>query len=151
VPETSYAPCGDLSLAYQVFGRGPDAAGFEAAALFGVSAGSPASIIFAATRPERTRAPILTGTAAYSATKGWEDLDRDPAELRARVIGELGEKYTSSIETIARMQQFGKAVFEKWGSHDATLGSCGGGDGQEDTMDTSWHVSHRPRRQTGQP
>jgi hypothetical protein len=49
------------------------------------------------------------------------------------------------------MQQFGKAVFEKWGSHDATLGSCGGGDGQEDTMDTSWHVSDRPRRQTGQP
>ena len=23
VPETSYAPCGDLSLAYQVFGDGP--------------------------------------------------------------------------------------------------------------------------------
>jgi pimeloyl-ACP methyl ester carboxylesterase len=182
VPETSYAPCGDLSLAYQVFGHGPvelvfaasfashvelywsmphfgalmeklgtfarivlldkagvglsdpvskvrtlddraaeieavmDAAGFETAALFGVSEGGPASIIFAATRPERTRALILTGTAAYSPTKGWEDLDRDPAELRARVIGELGEKYTPSIETIARMQQFGKAVFEKWGS-----------------------------------
>jgi pimeloyl-ACP methyl ester carboxylesterase len=185
VPETSYAPCGDLSLAYQVFGRGPvelvwagsfashvelywsmpefrslmerlgtfariilfdkagvglsdpvpkvrtlderateieavmDAAGFGKAAILGVSEGGPASIIFAATRPERTRALILTGTAAYSPTKGWEDLDRDLAELRARVIGELGEKYTPSIETIARMQQFGKAVFEKWGSGDA--------------------------------
>jgi hypothetical protein len=35
--------------------------------------------------------------------------------------------------------------------HDATLGPRGGGDGQEDTMDTSWHVPHRPRRQTGRP
>src|SRR4051794_1792689 len=130
VPETSYAPCGDLSLAYQVFGDGPvelvwagsfashvelywslpefcafmdklgtfcriilfdkagvglsdpvpkvrtlddraaeieavmDAAGFERAALFGVSEGGPASILFAATRPERTRALILTGATA---------------------------------------------------------------------------------------
>ena len=131
MPETSYAPCGDLSLAYQVFGDGPvelvfagsfvshvelywtvpefvafferlstfcrvllfdkagvglsdpvpkvrtlddraaeieavmDAAGFERAVLFGGSEGGPASIFFAATRPQRTRALILTGTFAY--------------------------------------------------------------------------------------
>src|SRR6185437_16128697 len=29
VPETSYAPCGDLSLAYQVFGAGPIALVFS--------------------------------------------------------------------------------------------------------------------------
>ena len=128
VAETSYAKCGDLSLAYQVFGDGPvelvfsgsfashielywtvpefvafferlatfcrvllfdkagaglsdpvpkvrtlddraaeieavmDAAGFERAVLFGPSEGGPASIFFAATRPQRTRALILNGT-----------------------------------------------------------------------------------------
>ena len=127
VPETSYAPCGDLSLAYQVFGDGPlelvfvcgpishvelfwtlpefkaffdqlatfcrvllfdkagvglsdpvphvrtlddraveieavmDAVGFGRAVLFGMSEGGPASILFAAKRPERTRALILYG------------------------------------------------------------------------------------------
>src|SRR6201991_4006452 len=131
VAETSYAPCGDLSLAYQVFGDGPvelvfagpfvshielfwtvpefkaffdqlatfcrivvfdkagvglsdpvphvrtlddraaeieavmDAVGFENAVLFGGSESGPVSIFFAATRPERTRALILTGTFAY--------------------------------------------------------------------------------------
>ena len=128
VPETSYASCGDLSLAYQVFGDGPvelvfvgpfvshvelfwtlpefkaffdqlatfcrvvlfdkagvglsdpvprvrsmddraaeieavmDAVGFGNAVLFGLSEGGPASIVFAAKRPERTRALILYGT-----------------------------------------------------------------------------------------
>jgi len=134
VPETAYASCGDLSLAYQVFGDGPvelvfcgsfashvelywtmpefkafmerlatfcrvilfdkagvglsdpvpqvrtlddraseieavmDAAGFGTAALLGVSEGGPAAILFAASRPERTRALILTGTTSYSFT-----------------------------------------------------------------------------------
>ena len=152
MPETSYAKCGDLSLAYQVFGDGPvelvfagsfashielywtvpefvafferlstfcrvllfdkagvglsdpvpkvrtlddraaeieavmDAVGFERAVLFGGSEGGPASIFFAATRPERTRALILTGTFAYAFVDGWDDLDRDPAELRTRLV-----------------------------------------------------------------
>ena len=126
--ETSYASCGDLSIAYQVFGDGPvdlvvagsfvshvelfwtlpefeaffeqlstfcrvllfdkagvglsdpvpqvrsvddrateieavmDAVGFGKAVIFGVSEGGPAAIVFAAKRPERTRALILTGT-----------------------------------------------------------------------------------------
>lgn len=185
VAETSYAPCGGLSLAYQVYGDGPvdlvfagsyvshvelywtipdfkafmdklagfcrivlfdkagvglsdpvpkvrtlddrateieavmDAAGFDRAAIFGVSEGGPASILFAATRPERTRALILAGTAAYVSTEGWEDLDRDPAELRMRMFAELGEEYAPTIEQIARVQQFGRAVFSSWGSGEA--------------------------------
>ena len=131
--ETSYAKCGDLSLAYQVFGDGPvelvfvgpfvshvelfwtmpefkaffeqlatfcrvllfdkagvglsdpvpkvrtlddraaeieavmDAVGFGKAVLFALGEGGPASIVFAATRPERTRALILYGTSAFTA------------------------------------------------------------------------------------
>ncbi len=135
VADTSYASCGDLSLAYQVFGDGPvelvfagpivshielfwtmpeykaffdqlatfcrvvlfdkagvglsdpvphvrtlddraaeieavmDAVGFGKAVLFGLSDGGPASIVFAATRPERTRALILYGSFASSARR----------------------------------------------------------------------------------
>ncbi len=188
MPETSYAPCGDLSLAYQVFGDGPielvwagsfashvelywslpefsafmdklgtfcrillfdkagvglsdpvpkvrtlddrateieavmDAAGFERAALFGVSEGGPASILFAATRPERTRALILTGATAYSGSGSWEDFDRDPAELRERSLGEVDEKYVPTVEQIARIQGFGRAVRSKWGTGEAIKG-----------------------------
>ena len=186
--ETSYAPCGDLSLAYQVFGDGPvelvfagsfvshvelfwtmpefeafmeqlatfcrvllfdkagvglsdpvpqvrtlddraaeieavmDAVGFGKAVLFGLSEGGPAAIVFAATRPERTRALILTGTFAFSGFAGWDDIDRDPAELRARVVPELGEDYTPSTEQIARLQELGRAVRSAWGSGAALKG-----------------------------
>src|ERR1700751_4254745 len=131
VAETSYAPCGDLTLAYQVFGDGPielvfvgsfvshleltwaqpefkaffeqlatfcrvvlfDNAGvglsdpvpkirtlddrpaeigavmgppgFEKAVVFGLGEGATAAIVFAATRPERTRALILTGSLSF--------------------------------------------------------------------------------------
>lgn len=188
MPETSYAPCGDLSLAYQVFGDGPielvwvgsfashverywsspefsafmdelgtfcrillfdkagvglsdpvpkvrtlddrateieavmDAAGFERAALFGVGEGGPASILFAATRPERTRALILTAAATYSGSRSWEDFDRDPAELRERTLGEFDEKYVPTVEQIARIQAFGRAVRSKWGTGEAIGG-----------------------------
>jgi len=186
VPETSYAKCGDLSLAYQVFGDGPvelvfsgsyvshvelywtvpefvvlferlstfcrvvlfdyagvglsdpvphvrtmddraaeieavmDAVGFERAALFGPSAGGPASIFFAATRPQRTRALILNGTAAYSVADSWDDLDRDPDELRARLVRELSEGYTPSVQQLARWQAWGRAVVSAWGSGEAS-------------------------------
>ena len=171
VPETSYAPCGDLSLAYQVFGDGPvelvivgpfvshielawtlpqfkafveqlatfcrvalfdkagvglsdpapkvrtledraaeieavmDAVGFGQAVVAGLSDGGPAAMMFAATRPARTRALILAGTVAYWGFAGWDDMDRDPAELRARFLAELGEDYTPSIEQLARFQE----------------------------------------------
>ncbi len=180
--ETSYASCGDLSLAYQVFGDGPvelvfvgpmvshielfwtlpefkaffeqlatfcrvllfdkagvglsdpipkvrlleeraaeieavmDAVGFGKAAVFGMSEGGPQAMVFAAKRPERTRALILYGSFAFVPRRGWDDLDRDPAELRARVLAELGEDYTPSTEQIARMQEIGRAVRSAWGS-----------------------------------
>lgn len=185
MPDTVYARCGDISLAYQVFGDGPidlvfatsfvshvemfwtvpeakaffdrlgsfcrvlwfdkagvglsdpvpkvrslddraaeleavmDAAGFGPSVIFGVSEGGPAAVVFAATRPERTRALILTGTFAYSGYLEWDDVDRDPAELRERVQAELGEKYTPSTEQIARIQALGRGVRDSWGSGDA--------------------------------
>ena len=180
--ETSYAKCGDLSLAYQVFGDGPvelvvvgpfvshielawtlpefkafveqlatfcrvlmfdkagvglsdpvpkvrtledraaeieavmDAVGFGQAVVAGLSDGGPAAMMFAATRPERVRALILAGTFAFSGYAGWDDMDRDPAELRARFLAELGEDYTPSIEQLARFQEAGRAVRSGWGS-----------------------------------
>jgi pimeloyl-ACP methyl ester carboxylesterase len=182
VAETSYASCGDLSLAYQVFGDGPvelvvagsfvshvelcwtmpefeaffeqlatfcrvllfdkagvglsdpvpkvrtlddraaeieavmDAVGFKKAVIFGASEGGPAAMVFAATRPKRTRALILAGTFAYHGFAGWDDIDRDPAEPRARVLAELGEDYTPSIEQLARFQEFGRAGRSAWGT-----------------------------------
>jgi class 3 adenylate cyclase len=188
VADTLYASCGDLSLAYQVFGDGPvelvvagsfvshvelfwtmpefeafmeqlstfcrvlwfdkagaglsdpvpkvrtlddraaeieavmDAVGFGKAAIFGVSEGGPAAMVFAATRPKRTRALILAGTWAYSGVAGWDDIDRDPAELRARVFPELGEDYTPSTQQFARWQEFGRAARSAWGSGAALKG-----------------------------
>lgn len=182
VAETSYAKCGDLSLAYQVFGDGPvemvvaepfvshvelawtlpqfkafieqlgtfcrvalfdkagvglsdpvpkvrtledrvaeveavmDAVGFDQAVVAGLSDAGPVAIMFAATRPERTRALIVSGTVPYWGFEGWDDLDRDPAELRARFLAELGEEYTPSIEQLARFQQAGRTVRSEWGS-----------------------------------
>jgi len=182
VAETSYASCGDLSLAYQVFGDGPielvfagsfvshvelvwtapefkaffeqlatfchvvlfdnagvglsdpvpkvrtlddraaeieavmEAVGFEKAVVFGLGEGATAAIVFAAKRPERTRALILTGSYSFVEATGWDDLDRDPAVLRARGVAELGEDYTPSVEQFARLQEFGRAVRSGWGS-----------------------------------
>lgn len=181
MPETSYAPCGDLSLAYQVFGDGPielalagpfvshvelfwampefksffeqlgtfcrvaifdkagvglsdpvsrvrsvddrvaeieavlDAVGFEKAVIFGLSEGGPAAMVFAATRPERTRAPLLHGTVAFSAFT-WDDLDSDPAEVLARNHGNLAERYLPSVEQVANFQEIARAVRSGWGT-----------------------------------
>jgi pimeloyl-ACP methyl ester carboxylesterase len=188
VAETSYAPCGDLSLAYQVFGDGPvelvgagsfashielywtvpefeafmeqlstfcrvllfdkagvglsdpvpqvrtlddraaeieavmDAAGFGKAVIFGLSESGPAASFFAATRPQRTRALILTGAFSYLGFAGWDDVDRDPAELRARLVPELGDDYTPSVKQLARWQAWCRAVRSAWGSGEATKG-----------------------------
>ena len=183
MPETTYASCGDLSLAYQVFGDGPielvyagsfvshvelfwtmpefeafmqrlstfcrivlfdkagvglsdpvpqvrtlddraaeieavmDAVGFEKAAIFGISEGGPAAVVFAATRPQRTRALILTGTSPYCGFfDGWDDIDRDPTELRERFVPELGEEYAPSAEQIAQWLTFADSTRSRWGS-----------------------------------
>jgi pimeloyl-ACP methyl ester carboxylesterase len=92
-----------------------DAVGFGKAALFAMSEGGPAAIVFAATRPGRTRALILTATYPYIGT-GWDDMDRDPAEVRARLLPQLGEDYTPSTEQIARLQDLGSAIRSAWGS-----------------------------------
>ena len=181
--ETSYAKCGDLSLAYQVFGDGPvelvfvgpfvshvelfwtlpefkaffeqlatfcrvlmfdkagvglsdpvpkvrtlddraaeieavmDAVGFGKAVIFAVSEGGPAAMVFAARRPERTRALILHGTSAYSGGRrvGRHWTAARPSCGRAS-LPELGEDYTPSTEQIARCQEFGRAVRSAWGS-----------------------------------
>jgi pimeloyl-ACP methyl ester carboxylesterase len=181
VAETSYAPCGDLSLAYQVFGDGPielvmagpfvshvelfwampefkaffeqlatfcrvvvfdkagvglsdpvpkvrsvddrvteieaimDAVSFEKAVIFGLSEGGPSAMVFAATRPDRTRALILHGTVAFSAFS-WDDIDRDPAELIARNAGGLAEEYLPSTEQIANFQEIVRSVRSGWGT-----------------------------------
>ncbi|PXX11023.1 adenylate/guanylate cyclase domain-containing protein [Mycolicibacterium moriokaense] len=180
--ETAYAPCGDLSLAYQVFGDGPAelvvvgpfashielfwtlpefkaffdqlstfcrialfdkagvglsdpvprvrtlddraaeieavmvAAGFRQATLFALSEGGPAAVVFAATRPQRTRALILASTFSYTGMVGWDEVEGDPAEVRARVLSELGDDYTPSVEQIIRLQELARAVSSAWGS-----------------------------------
>ena len=186
--ETSYASCGDLSLAYQVFGDGPielvfvgpmvshvelfwtipefkaffeqlatfcrvalfdkagvglsdpvpqvrtlddrvaeieavmDAAGFGNAVVFGMSEGGPQAIFFAAKRPERTRALIIYGSFAFLSSAGWDDLDRDPAEVLARLIGDAPDDqadlvdYLPSTQQVARLQEMGRAARSGWGS-----------------------------------
>jgi pimeloyl-ACP methyl ester carboxylesterase len=196
VAETSYASCGDLSLAYQVFGDGPvelvfvapfashvelfwtlpefkaffdqlatfcrvvlfdkaglglsdpvpkfrtlddrateieavmDTVGFEKAAIFGMSDGGPASIVFAAKRPQRTRALILYGSYPYMPFE-WDDIDRDPAEMLAHGLAEFAElgedisevdEYRLSVEQITRGQELGRAVRSAWGSGAALKG-----------------------------
>jgi len=183
VGETAYAPCGELSLAYQVFGEGPvefvfvgpmvshvelfwtlpeykaffeqlatfcrvlvfdkagvglsdpipkvrlleeraaeieavmDAAGFGKAVLMGMSEGGPQAMMFAAERPERTRALILYGSFAFvPGGASWDDLDGDPSELRARYFSEFGEKYTLSTEQIVRLQEMARGARSAWGS-----------------------------------
>ena len=51
-------------------------------------------------------------------------MDRDPAELRARLLPELGEDYTPSTEQLARLQEFGRAVRSAWGSGAALKLCC---------------------------
>jgi pimeloyl-ACP methyl ester carboxylesterase len=86
-----------------------DAVGFGKAAAFAVSERGPAAIVFAAKRPERTRALILIGSYSFVGA-GWDDIERDPAELRARLVPELGEDYAPSAEQIARVQELVRAV-----------------------------------------
>lgn len=180
--DTAYASCGDLSLAYQVFGDGPvdlvfvgpmvshielfwtmpefksffdqlatfcrvaifdkagvglsdpvpqvrtfddrvteiqavmDAAGFERAAVFGMSEGGAQSLYFAAKQPERTRALITYGSFAYLSGGGWDEVLGDPAELASRLVRELGAEYTPSAEQIVKLQNFTRTARSQWGN-----------------------------------
>ena len=87
-----------------------------------MSEGGPASIVFAAKRPQRTPAVILYGSYP-TILAGWDNFDRDPAELLAGFISEagediseFGERYMLSTEQIARMQELGRAMTSGWGS-----------------------------------
>jgi class 3 adenylate cyclase len=62
---------------------------------------------------------VLANTLSFNGVTGWDDLDRDPAELRAelwvRAGPELGEDY-GSTEQITRLQEFARAVRSAWGT-----------------------------------
>jgi class 3 adenylate cyclase len=184
MPQTKYAQCGDLSLAYQVVGEGAidlvlassfvshveliwtspeaktffdhlasfcrlllfdkagvglsdpvprvrsiddraaeieavmDAAGFGSAVLMGISEGGPASIVFAAGRPDRVKALILAGTFAYTAAV-LDDLDRRPEEIAERLRETVGDAYAPSPEQVARLRPFWRAGRSDWGTGDA--------------------------------
>jgi len=84
-----------------------------------MSEGGPQAIMFAAKRPERTRALILYGSFSFTPGGNWDDLDRDPAELRASVASsypEVDEKYWPSTEQIARVQEMVRGARSAWGS-----------------------------------
>jgi len=60
---------------------------------------------------------ILTGTGSFIGfCDGWDDVDRDPAEIRARLVPDLGEDYTPSTEQIAHWHEFARAARSGWGS-----------------------------------
>ena len=185
MPETHYAPCGDLSIGYQIVGEGPvdlvvassfighldltwtvpefkawwdrlaafsrlllfdkigvglsdpapkvrsiddraaeieavmDAAGFREAVLMGLSEGGPASIVFAATRPERVKSLILFGTFARSPVV-WDDMDRDPQEVVERTGSILGDAYAPTPEQVAQGQLLVRLALSRWGTGEAS-------------------------------
>jgi class 3 adenylate cyclase len=93
-----------------------DAVGFDEAVVFGMSEGGPASVMFAAKRPERTKALILYGSYPWIPV-GDDDFDADPADLRARFTEEpVDEKYMPTVSQIAGMQEMARAAFTTWGT-----------------------------------
>ena len=68
-----------------------DAAGSERAVIFGLSEGGPASILLAATRPERIVSLILCGTFAVMPENAPEDYAPGTVESAVAVHRELGE------------------------------------------------------------
>jgi class 3 adenylate cyclase len=95
-----------------------DAAGFDNAAVMGMSEGGPAAIWFAATRPDRVKALILTGTFAH-APLSWDDMERSPEEVSEGLRSTMGDAYAPSAEQVTRIQPIGRAVRSNWGTGEA--------------------------------
>jgi pimeloyl-ACP methyl ester carboxylesterase len=93
-----------------------DTVGFARAVLMGVSEGGPASMLFAASRPERVQALVLTGTFPFSFIDDWDDVAAPPSVLRDRAIGVVGEEFAASVDQIARFLTFLAAIRDEWGS-----------------------------------
>nr|WP_202422170.1 adenylate/guanylate cyclase domain-containing protein [Gordonia sp. SID5947] len=93
-----------------------DAAGFDSAAMLGMSEGGPQAIFFAAQRPDRVRALILYGSFAFLAGADWEALDGEPDEIRARMQLELGPEFTPTVEKVVGLQELTHATRSDWGS-----------------------------------
>jgi pimeloyl-ACP methyl ester carboxylesterase len=96
-----------------------DAARFGPSVLMGVSEGGPASILFAATRPERVKALILAGTLPWAGDVGFDDLETPAERIYERLHPELGDAYTPSVAQIEQLRTFGLAAKSRWGSGEA--------------------------------
>ena len=72
-----------------------DAAGVERAALYGISEGGPASVLFAATYPERTSALVLYGSTPRFRTDSdisWGATDEQVEQRARRDRGQMGRR-----------------------------------------------------------
>ncbi len=93
-----------------------DAAGLERAALFGISEGGPASVLFAATYPERTSALALYGSTPRFRTDddiSWGATDEQIEALLADVSARWGEG--ALLETFAPSAATDPQMDEVWG------------------------------------
>ncbi len=93
-----------------------DAAGVERAALFGISEGGPASVLFAATYPERTSALVLYGSTPRFRTDSdisWGATDEQIERVLAEVSSRWGEG--ALLEAFAPSAAGDPRMEEVWG------------------------------------
>jgi pimeloyl-ACP methyl ester carboxylesterase len=93
-----------------------DAAGVERAALFGISEGGPASVLFAATYPERTSALVLYGSTPRFRTDtdiSWGATDEQVELVLADVFARWGEG--ALLEAFAPSATGDAQMEEVWG------------------------------------
>ena len=103
-----------------------DAAGMERAALFGESEGGPASIVFAATYPERVQALVLYGSFAGRLTADLTDAER-----------EVARAYGVDLERLAASARQIDDAIDHWGegrSADLFMPSLAGNRAARSTM-----------------
>jgi pimeloyl-ACP methyl ester carboxylesterase/class 3 adenylate cyclase len=93
-----------------------DAAGVESAALFGISEGGPASVLFAATYPERTSSLVLYGSTPRFRTDddiSWGATDQQIEVVLADVSSRWGEG--ALLEAFAPSAAGDPQMDEVWG------------------------------------